>query len=80
MWAAIGSFFSGSSGGESSGGGGGLGYSGQNSSSISTPVTASAGGGVGAQTFNLGNNHGAGINPWLVGGVVLVGLWLVMRK
>ncbi len=59
---------------------GGLGYSGQNSSSISTPVTAGAGGGVGAQHFDLRNNYSKGINPWLIGGVVVILAMLMLRK
>lgn len=62
--------------------GGGLGYSGQNSSAIDTRLTATAGGGIGAQTFNLGSLGigRQGVPEWMMLLAAAAVVYLVLRK
>jgi len=64
--------------------GSGLGYGGSNSSSISTPVNTTAGGGVGPQNFNLGSlgiGNTQGVPTWVwIAAAALVAFWLFKRK
>lgn len=69
-------------GGGDGGGGGGVipSYSGHNESSIDTPITTSAGGGIGAQRFDFSSRYTKGINPvWLIAGAVVIA-FLVFRR
>lgn len=64
---------------------GGLGYSGQNSSSIYTPLDTTAGGGTGTQLFQLGSlgigNTQGGTPTWVyIAGLAFAALLLWKRR
>lgn len=67
--------------GSAAGGGGGGGtYGNSGSSGVSTPVTTTAGGGIGTQSFDFANRAFAPQTNWLLWGAVALVGFLVLRK